>query len=139
MEDLLSKLAGGQRFSKFYLSQAYQQLKLAESSRQYVVMNTHKGLFQYTCLPYGVSSAPGIFQQVMENLLQDIPGVVIYIDDILTTGPDGSSHLSALEEVLHRIKQAGLRLNQTKCQFMAATVEFLGYKIDAHGLHPLPE
>ena len=75
----------------------------------------------------------------MENLLQDISGVVIYIDDVLITGPDESSHLSALEEVLRRMEQAGLWLNQTKCQFMEATVEFLGYKFDAHRLHPLPE
>ena len=139
IEDLLAKLAGGKQFSKLDMSQAYQQLLLDESSRQYVVINTHKGLFRYSRLPFGVSSAPGIFQRVMENLLQDIPGVVVYIDDVLITGPDESGHIAALEEVLRRMEQAGLRLSKGKCLFMAPSVEYLGYKIDAEGLHPLPE
>ena len=54
----------------------------------------HKGLFQYTRLLFGISSVQGIFQRVMESLLQDIPGVVIYIDDILITEAD---HLHVLE------------------------------------------
>ena len=73
VEDLLSKLAGGKQFTKLDMSQAYQQLRLDETSRQDVVINTHKGLFRYTRLPYGISSAPGIFQRVMENLLRNIP------------------------------------------------------------------
>ena len=72
IEDLLTKLAGGKRFTKLDMSQAYQQLLLDESSRQYVVINTQKGLFRYSRLPFGVSSATGIFQRAMENLLQDI-------------------------------------------------------------------
>ena len=139
IEDLLAKLAGGKQFSKLDMSQAYQQLLLDESSRQYVVINTHKGLFCYSRLPFGVSSAPGIFQRVMENLLQDIPGVVVYIDDVLITGPDESGHMVALEEMLRTMEQAGLRLSKGKCLFMAPSVEYLGYKIDADGLHPLPE
>ena len=60
IEDLFSTLAGGKIFSKIDLSQAYQQLPLDEESKQYVVINTHKGLFRYTRLPFGISSAPGI-------------------------------------------------------------------------------
>ena len=80
IEYLLAKLAGGKRFSKLDMSQAYQQLLLDESSRQYVVINTHKGLFGYSRLPFGVSSAPGIFQRVMKNLLQinSLPTVAYY-------------------------------------------------------------
>ena len=72
----------------------------------------------------------------MENLLRNIPGVVIYIDDVLITGSDEKSHLAALEEVLKRMEKASLRLNVNKCLFMAPQVTFLGYKIDAQGLHP---
>ena len=104
-----------------------------------MVINTHKGLFRYTRLPYGISSAPRIFQRVMESLLQGIPGVVVYIDDILITGATEQEHLQALEEVLSRLEKAGLRARKCKCRFMVPSVDYLGYRIDKEGLHPLPD
>ena len=73
-----------------------------------MVINTHKGLFRYNRLPYGVSSAPGIFQRYMESLLQGIPNVIVYLDDILITGRSESEHLSTLSKVLTKLKEAGL-------------------------------
>ena len=90
-------------------------------------------------LPFGVSLAPGIFQRVMESLLSGVPNVVVYLDDILVTGPTEEEHLAALEEVLRRLQAAGLRLKREKCIFMAPAVTYLGHKIDAQGLHPMPE
>ena len=83
---MFSTLSGGRTFSKLDMSQAYQQLPLSQESKSYLVINTHCGLFCYNRLPFGVSSAPAIFQKVMESLLKGIPGVVAYLDDILITG-----------------------------------------------------
>ena len=60
-EYLLATLGGGNKFTKLDMSQAYQQLLLDEDSKKYTTINTHKGLYQYNRLPFGVSSAPGIF------------------------------------------------------------------------------
>ena len=139
IEDLLAQLAGGKAFTKLDMSQAYQQLLLEDESKKYVVVNTHRGLFQYNRLPFGVASAPGIFQRVMECLLKGIPGVVVYLDDILVTGPTEEAHLSALEEVLKRLGEAGLRLKREKCVFLAPSVVYLGHQIDAEGIHPVSE
>ena len=136
IEDLFASLAGGRKFTKLDLSQAYQQLILDEESRTYVVINTHRGLFRYTRLPFGVASAPAIFQRTMENILQGIPHVTVYLDDILITGTDDQSHLTTLSTVLARLEQAGLRLKMSKCTFMAPSVVYLGHTIDAQGLHP---
>ena len=136
IEDLFASLSKGEKFTKLDMSQAYQQLLLDEESRKYVVINTHKGLFQYTRLPFGVSSAPAIFQRVIEGLLQGIPHVTVYLDDILITGKDDRDHLATLSAVLDRLNDAGLRLKRSKCVFMAPSVEYLGHTIDKEGLHP---
>ena len=139
IEDLFAKLTGGQRFTKLDMSQAYQQLELDEDSKQYVVINTHRGLFRYNRLPYGISSAPGIFQRTMENLLQGVPHTVVYLDDILITGRTEEEHLRNLAEVLKRLREAGLKLKRNKCFFLAKSVVYLGHTIDADGLHPTPD
>lgn len=104
-----------------------------------MVINTSKGLFQYTRLPFGISSAPGIFQRVIDNLLQGVPNVVSYFDDILITGASDEEHLAALEETLTRLENAGLRARKKKCVFMAPSVTYLGHKVSAEGVHPLPK
>ena len=75
----------------------------------------------------------------MEGLLRGIPGVVVYIDDILVTGKSEQDHLVALEEVLARLSKAGLRLRRNKCQFMAPSVVYLGHQIDSEGVHPVAD
>ena len=102
-----------------------------------MVINTHKGLFQYQRLPFGISSAPAIFQRTMESLLTDIQGVIIYLDDVLITGRTDQEHLQSLETVLAKINDAGLLLKNEKCVFMTESVIYLGHIIDAQGLHPI--
>ena len=121
------------------MSQAYQQVKLEDSSKKFTVINTHKGLFEYTRLPIGISSAPAIFQWVMEGLHQNIPGVVVYIDDVLITGKTDEDHLNLLEMVLKRMEDPGMLLNKDKYCFMTKSVSYLGYIIDAEGLRHTEE
>ena len=139
VNDLFAKLGKGKLFSKLDLSHAYQQLPLDTESKKYVVINTHKGLFQYSRMPFSISSAPGIFQRVIDSPLQGIEWVVVYLDDILITGSTVEAHLKALEEVLSRLQHAGLRVKQKKCVFMRPSVTYLGHVIDANGLHPLSD
>lgn len=136
VEDLFLLLDGGKQFTKLDMSHAYQQIVMDENSKKYLTVNTSKGLFTYNRLPFGVASAPAIFQRTMEGLLQGIPGVVVYLDDILVTGVNQDCHLETLEEVLTRLKEAGLRLKRGKCVFLADEVEYLGHRVDAQGLHP---
>ena len=62
------------------------RIPLTEDPQVFVAMNTHKGLFKYTRLPFGVALAPVIFQCLMETLLQGLQGVCMYLDYILVTG-----------------------------------------------------
>ena len=75
----------------------------------------------------------------MENLFQGIPNVIVYLDDILVTGPNDKEHLKTLSLVLSRLENAGLRVHRSKCEFMSPSVSYLGHMIDQYRLHPLKE
>ena len=138
-EDLFTSLSGGQKFSKLDLKHAYQQIMLDQESRKYVTINTHKGLYCYSRLPFGIASAPAIFQRAMDSILQGIPQVLCYLDDILITGANREEHLRNLEKVLSRLQEYGVRVNANKCVFLQSSVEYLGHTIDAEGLHTSPK
>ena len=86
--EMFAEIAGAEKFRKLDLVQAYQQVLLEKESKNFVVVNTHRGLYQNTRLPFGVASAPAVFQHIMERVLQGIPRVICYLDDILITGKD---------------------------------------------------
>lgn len=138
-EELFATLSGGKKFTTLDLSQAYTQIVLDDISSGYVTINTHKGLYRYKHLPYGVASAPAIFQKLMENILSRIPNVVCYIDDnILITGKDDVEHLKTLKAVFDRLKEYGIRIKRPKCKFLQLSVEYLGHVVNAAGLHANP-
>ena len=89
----LETLGGGKKFTRLDMSQAYQQLLLDEESKKYTTNNTHRGLLQNNCLSCGISSAPGIFQRNMDNLLQNIPYVTVRVNDILVSGASDEDYL----------------------------------------------
>ena len=134
-EDLFTSLEGGERFTTLDLADAYLQMTLDEEAKQYLVINTHKGLYQYHRLPFGVSSAPALFQRAMDSILQGLSGVVCYIDDILVTGANTEEHFANLGKVFFRLREYGLRLNLDKCRFLEESVEYLGYVINKEGIH----
>ena len=115
VEDLFAALSGGKVFSKLDLSHAYQQLVLEEDSKKFTIINTQKGLFQFERLPFGISSTPAIFQQTIESLLQVLPGVVAYINDILVTRKSEQEHLEHIENLTRVLNcQEGLHPSEEK-------------------------
>ena len=75
-------------------------------------------------------------ERIIDSLLQGIPNVVAYLDNILITGRSDEEHLQNLEAVLTKLEDAGLCLKLLKCSFMSVSVEYLGHRIDSQGLHP---
>ena len=78
-EEIFASLAGEQKFTKLDLANAYQQMVLNKESREFLTIKTHKGLYSYTCLPFGVSSVPAIFQRTMDTILAGTPHVACYM------------------------------------------------------------
>ena len=96
-EDFFASLARGERFSKIDFAQAYLQMEMEEASRIYLTIDTTKDLYQYNRLVFGISSAPAIWQQAMNQVLQGITGTQCYLDDIIVTGADDDTHLENLQ------------------------------------------
>lgn len=134
-QDIYATLNGGKVFSKLDLSKAYQQVELDEESQHIITITTHKGLYRMYRLPFGIASAPAIFQSIMDKLLAGIPGVCVYLDDILISAPDHATHCERLRMVLRRLQDAGLRLKRSKCVWLSDHVEYLGFVVDANGRH----
>ncbi|KRY27372.1 Uncharacterized protein T01_13067 [Trichinella spiralis] len=133
---LLASLAGGKAFAKLDLAQAYQQLVVDKKTADAQTIITHQGVFRVTRLQFGVCAAPGIFQGVIDQLTKCIPGVLPYFDDILIVAKDESMLAKRLATLLKRFYDAGLRLNAEKCKFCLRRIQFLGFDIDASGIHP---
>ena len=138
-EEIFNCLSGGKYFTKIDLAQAYQQLELDDEAQQLMTINTHKGLFRYRRLSYGISSAPAIFQQVMDQILQGIPRTCCRIDDIAISARSAEEHYTLCSQVLQRLEDHGIKLNRQKCEFMQTKMVFQGHIIDVDGIHPTSE
>ena len=136
LEDMLASLADGSVFSKLDFSTAYLQLEVSPESKPLLTINTHRGLYQYQRLNYGVASAPAIFQETMDKILHGLEKVCYFIDDILISSSSKEEHLILLNEVLRRLEVHGIKIKRRKCKFLKPSITYLGYCIDKDGIHP---
>jgi transposase InsO family protein len=138
IDELLTRLNNGEKFTKLDLTDAYLQVELDEPSKQLVVINTPLGLFRYNRMPFGVANAPAIFQRIMDQVLAGITNSIAYLDDILITGQNEEDHFKTLDIVLSKLAEFGLRCNRDKCSFFKDEVLYLGYVVNRSGKQPDP-
>ncbi|CAM4425712.1 unnamed protein product [Lepidochelys kempii] len=108
IDNLFVGLAGGQMFSKIDLSQTYLQMHVDEKSQERLTIVMLKGFIDTVAYPFGITSAPTLFQRVMDQILCGLPGVQCYLDDILVTGRNEEDHLTNLDATLQRLEEYGL-------------------------------
>ena len=94
VEDILATLGGSDVFSKIDLRWAYLQMELEEESKVLATINTHKGLYRYNRLAFGIASAPAIWQKTIERVLEGIPKTQCLLDDIIVAGTGEEEHRS---------------------------------------------
>ncbi|MCG8113098.1 MAG: RNase H-like domain-containing protein [Candidatus Thiodiazotropha taylori] len=139
IEDIFASLAGGQRFTKIDLRQAYNQLEMEDNSKKYLTINTHKGLYSYNRLVFGIAASPSIWQRTMDQVLKGIPNTSCILDDMIITGTTDEEHLKNIQSVLQKLQDFNLRVNKEKCSFFQEEITYCGHKIDSNGLHKTKE
>lgn len=106
-------------FGELDAKEAYLQVPVTLETSMLMTVNTSKGLFRPTTLQYGIKVAPGIFQRIMDGLLGSIKGVKVYQDNIYIFASSFAVYYELLSKVLVILSDAGIRLNTTKCTWVA--------------------
>lgn len=120
-------------FTKLDLSQADNQLVLYTRSRACII-NTHRGLFKYNRLVYGLASSPGIFRKLMVSLFEGFQGVIVFYDDVLIKSRTLSEHSKTIEQVFEILQSNGLKIKKSKCEFLSKQVKYLGFLVNEDGI-----
>lgn len=138
LEELMCDLTGACHFSKLDLRKGYLQIPLAPESRYITTFSTHKGLRQYTRLIFGLSSAPEVFQNEIQKVLQGVQGAKNISDDILLFGKTKMEHDQALQATFQRLRENGPTLNPDKCVYDKSHLDFYGDTFSAAGVSADP-
>ncbi|XP_054259880.1 uncharacterized protein K02A2.6-like [Macrosteles quadrilineatus] len=117
IEDIFAQMNGGQLFCTLDLSNAYLHLEMDAESAEIQTLSTHKGQYIVNRLMFGVKVAPGVWQKVMDGILQDLQGVQCFFDDIIIQGTSSKELLERLKQVFERLRSQNLKLNRDKCKF----------------------
>ena len=139
LSDFTSELQGKTIFSKIDMLKGYHQIPVAEEDVCKTAVITPFGLFVFPRTPFGLKNAGQDFQRLMDQIFGDIPHTFVYIDDILVASETEEEHLKDLKVVLDLLRENGLVTNREKCILGRSSIEFLGYRVDANGISPLPE
>ncbi len=134
VDESLAKLGRSTIFSKLDAKSGFWQIPLDAESTLLTTFIATSGRFCFNQVPFGISSAPEIFQRAMSQILVDLDGVICHMDDILIHGATHLEHDERVRAVLQRLLKAGLTLNE-KCEFSKHSIKFLGHVIDAAGIH----
>lgn len=91
-------------------------------------------------MPFGLKNAPATFQRCMNNLLEDLiyKDCLVYLDDIIVYSTSLDEHMMSLKKVFTKLREANLKLQLDKCEFMKKETEFLGHIITTKGIKPNP-
>ena len=87
IDEVLQDLNQNKFFSKLDLTSAYHQIELSPESRDITTFGTHKGLYRYKRLMFGISCAPEMYQMVLHQVLQECDGAHNILEDVIVMRP----------------------------------------------------
>ena len=139
LHDFSSRLAGNKIFSKIDLVKGYHQIPVRERDVPKMAIATPFGLYEFIRMPFGLKNAAQTFQRMMDEVTQQLPGVFVYLDDVLVASASPTQHARQLRQLFEALRRFGLVINQAKCDFGARELEFLGHCVTSDGIRPLAD
>ena len=137
IDEALQAVHSSNWFSSFDLAQGYLQLAMEESDiKKTAFRASSMGLYEFTCMPFGLSNACSSFCHLMEQCLgdQQFVTLLLYLDDICIFAPTIDEMLDRIQLVFDRLKKFNLKIKPKKCQFFSTSVLFLGHVLLAKGI-----
>lgn len=139
IQDFTANLYGCVIFSKIDLIRAYHHIPVAPDDVYKTATSTPFGLFEYTRMPFGLRNAAQTFQRFMNQVVQGLDFVYVYLDDVLVASKSHSEHKQHLRMLFQRLTEYGLNVKPSKCVFGASSLLFLGHEITQDGIRPSNE
>ncbi len=139
IDNLIVNLNEAKVMTLLDLEAGFWQVGVDEQSARLLTFATPWGRFQYNCLPFGISVALEIFHKAVVDALQDIPGVIIYVDDVLIYGKDQQEHDKCVRLVKQRLEECGCTTNKAKAIESVSRVKFLGHIVGDGQVLPHPD
>ncbi len=138
-ETIMAEISSATVMSTIDLESGFWQAPVTEDSIPLLTFGTPWGRYQYLRLPFGLSNAPEEFHRRLVDALKDIPGVIVYLDDIFVHGENDEQHDERVARVLCRLKQVGFTPNKNKCTIRSKSVRFLGHIFENGKILPDPD
>ncbi|RDB29278.1 hypothetical protein Hypma_014871 [Hypsizygus marmoreus] len=134
--EILSSLSGAQVLSSLDALAGFTQLEMDPDDVEKTAFRTHRGLFQFRRMPFGLRNGPSIFQRVMQSILSPYLWLfcLVYIDDIVVYSKSYEDHIEHLDKVLKAVEDAGLTLSPKKCHLFYSSILLLGHRVSRLGL-----
>ena len=136
VEDVLTRLPDAKIFSTLDATSGFWKIPLDEESSFLTCFNTPFGRYRFKRLPFGIKSAPEVYQRVMEELFGGIEGCEVIADDLMVWGRNNEEHDQRLKKVLDRAREVQLKLNQKKCKIRVTEVSYIGHTFTSDGVKP---
>ena len=92
-------------------------------------------------MPIGLTNAPATFQQLMQSCLGNLHlnYCINYLDDVLGFSKTPKEHVIRLRAVLEKLKQVGLKLKPSKCEFFRQKLTYSGHVVSKEGIQMDPK
>lgn len=136
INSLTSEISDKRIFTVFDCSNGFWQLELDEKSSELTTFMTPFGRYKFNRLPFGLNCAPEIFQRTMIKIFGDIPGVIVYFDDIGIVATDEDEHDKILAIVLERARMNNVKFNGEKIQYRKSEINFMGHILSNGMIRP---